>query len=288
MLCADFDRDGGLDLDMTSHGSSTQNSGTPKQNRLYRNEGLSFTNVASSAGVAFTSPSSSVGDSGAWGDEDLDGDLDLATQGWSAHGLANRLLRNDGGSFLDVSSTSISIPASWESQPTFIDLTDDGLPELLLAADFQTSRAWRNNRDGSFALSTAQLRLGLDDNRIGACIADFKGTATPDCFVTSVYSARPNPGAWPTETEYIFHSNGGVNFTRLGRETGMSLAADARCVLTRDYDHTAILFCSSSSTAVRSRSVATRRIRNCGGSRPHSSVMRARVARLRELEQLLR
>ena len=131
--CADFDRDGDVDVYMTSYGSSTQNTGTPGQNRLYRNEGLFFTNVASSAGVAFTSPSSSVGDSAAWGDYDLDGDLDLATSGWSASGLANRLFRNDGGSFLDVSSTSISIPASWGFQPTFIDLTDDGFPELLLA-----------------------------------------------------------------------------------------------------------------------------------------------------------
>ena len=291
--CADFDRDGDVDVYMTSYGSSTQNTGTPGQNRLYRNEGLFFTNVASSAGVAFTSPSSSVGDSAAWGDYDLDGDLDLATSGWSASGLANRLFRNDGGSFLDVSSTSISIPASWGFQPTFIDLTDDGFPELLLAADFQTSRAWRNNRDGSFALSTPQFGLGLDDNGMGACIADLDGNATPDYFVTSVHMARPNPGMyngnalymnagdaaceetafsagcsdggwgwgtiagdfdhdgwediamvngrnageWATETEYIFHNNGGVNFTRLGRETGISLAADARCVVTFDYDH---------------------------------------------------
>ena len=290
--CADFDRDGDLDIYLTSYGSSTDNVGLPGKNRLYRNEGTYFAEVATALGVAFTSPISAVGDSSAWGDYDLDGDLDLATSGWSASGLANRLFRNDGLSFTDVTTTSLAMPPSWGFQPTFADMTGDGFPELLLAADFETSRGWRNNRDGTLVLETNALGLGVDDNGMGACIADFNRDSTPDYFVTSVHMARPNPGMhngnvlyrndgsghcdeialaagcndggwgwgataadfdhdgwedialangrnaaeWANESEYLYRNVGFGSFVRLAREAGITLAADARCVTSFDYD----------------------------------------------------
>ncbi len=233
--CADFDRDGDVDIYMTSYGSGTNNLGVPGKNRLYRNEGSYFVDVAPSAGVAFTAPSSAVGDSSAWGDYDLDGDLDLATSGWSANGLANRLFRNDGESFVDVSGASITFPASWGFQPTFIDLTSDGFPELLLAADFETSRGWRNLGDGSFALSTAQFGVGVDDNGMGACVADFDRNGAPDYFVTSVHMNRPNPGM----------ANGNMLYMNSGDATCAESAVRAGCndggwgwgAITGDFDH---------------------------------------------------
>lgn len=301
--CADFDRDGDVDIYVTSYGTATDNLGQPGKNRLYRNDSGRFVEVAGAVGLAFTAPNVAVGDSAAWGDYDLDGDLDLAVAGWSSTGIGNRLFRNDGGVFVDVTVAYLSPVVSWGFQPTFVDTTGDGWPELLLAADFETSRAWRNTRDAAqpFVAATSEFGLGLDRNGMGACVADFDRNGTPDYYVTSIYAAIPpkgdlngnalymnsgvglmteaaassgcddggwgwgamaadfdhdgwedivevngrNSNEWANEPEYIFRNlghappetaTGPVSFERLGAETGFALAADARSVVTLDYD----------------------------------------------------
>ncbi|MFM7262048.1 MAG: FG-GAP-like repeat-containing protein, partial [bacterium] len=192
--CADYDRDGDIDLYMTSYGSGTDNLGQIGKNRLYRNDGAVFVEVAASAGLAFTSPTMSVGDGAAWGDYDLDGDLDLAVAGWSSNGVGNRLFRNDGGAFVDVTVPTLGMVASWGFQPTFVDTTGDGWPELLLAADFETSRAWRNMHGGVLAEATNEFRVGVDANGMGSCIGDFDRNGSPDYYVTSIHQTQPPAG----------------------------------------------------------------------------------------------
>lgn len=292
VACGDFDRDGDLDLYVTSYGSGTDNFGQLGRNRLYRNDGDRFTDVAAAMGVQYTSYTFSCGDSAAWGDLDLDGDLDLAVAGWSPSAAANRLYRNDGGGFTDLTGGAIAFPSTWGFTPSFADLTGDGFPELLYAADFETSRGYRNARDGTFVLATQAMGLGLDDNGMGACLADFDRNGALDYYVTSVHMAVPNAGMyngnclymnhgegafseealvrgasdggwgwgavagdfdhdgwedlvevngrnsseWANEPEYVYRNLGGGTFARLGPESGISLAADARCVATLDYD----------------------------------------------------
>ena len=60
--CADFDRDGDVDIYMTSYGTGANNLGQPGRHRLYRNDGASFTDVASAVGLAYTAPQDAVGD----------------------------------------------------------------------------------------------------------------------------------------------------------------------------------------------------------------------------------
>ncbi|MEY3022619.1 MAG: hypothetical protein RIS86_1817 [Planctomycetota bacterium] len=293
VAAADYDGDGDVDLYVTSYGLSANNAGQAGKNRLYRNEGGSFTQVAVEAGVAFTTMTGSAGDGIAWGDVDLDGDLDLVVAAWSPSLGGNRLFLNDGdGTFTDVTGDAIYFGGTWGFQPTVVDFTGDGWPDILLAADFETGRAYRNLRDGSFQLATQVMGLGLDDNGMGSCVADFDRDGDPDWFVTSVHMTKPtlgmyngstmyinrgdgvcteeallrgvsdggwgwglaavdldhdgwedivevngrNAGQWANEQEYVYRNVGGGFFERLGAETGLTLAGDARCVTTLDYD----------------------------------------------------
>ena len=141
-LCAavgDYDGDGWLDAYVISMGDP----GTAPQvgrNRLYRNNrDQTFTDVAADVGLATISADVADGLGAAWGDYDLDGDLDLCVACWI--GVGSRLYRNDGGLFTDVSvEAGVFDPAVRGFSPRFVDMDGDRYPELLLAADFQTSR----------------------------------------------------------------------------------------------------------------------------------------------------
>lgn len=56
------------------------------------------------------------------------------------------------------------------------DLDGDGWQDLLIASDFMTSMLFWNNGDGTFSESSDRSGLGLEENGMGATIADF-GTA---------------------------------------------------------------------------------------------------------------
>ena len=65
----------------------------------------------------------------------------------------NRLFRNDGdGTFTDVTDAALGAAVVNVAgfQPAFVDMDGDRYPELLLAADFLTSRYFINLRDGTF------------------------------------------------------------------------------------------------------------------------------------------
>ena len=143
----DYDNDGDVDLFITSHGYNGVPG--PGQHRLYRNEGDHFVDVAAAAGVNLTSPVVGDGFGATFGDYDLDGDLDLFVTGWKFFpdpGYGNRLFRNEGdGTFTDVTSdVGINVVYMSGFSPTFADMDGDLYPELLIAADFGSSRYFRN------------------------------------------------------------------------------------------------------------------------------------------------
>ena len=232
--CADYDRDGDIDIYMTSYGLGADNLGQAGKNRLYRNDGAVFVEVAASIGLAFTSPTSSVGDSAAWGDFDLDGDLDLAVAGWSSNGVGNRLFRNDGGAFLDVTAATLGVVTSWGFQPTFVDTTGDGWPELLLAADFETSQAWRNLHGGAFAPATVELGLGVDRNGMGACIGDFDRNGFPDYYVTSIHQTNPPAGL---NGNALYMNDGAGVMTQSAAARGCDDGGWGWGAMAADFDH---------------------------------------------------
>ena len=186
----DFNADGRLDLYVTSAGPPG-NAG-PCHHKLYRNDGGTFTDVASTAGVNCTTIGGEDGFGGSFGDYDLDGDLDLFVGGFASGNLGSKLFRNNGnGTFTDITDligffdeTMISISAF---SPRFTDMDGDFYPEVLIASDFGTSRYFRNNTDGTFTDLTELGGTGEDENGMGQTIADFDGDLLLDWYVTSIY-----------------------------------------------------------------------------------------------------
>ncbi len=77
----DYNNDGWQDIYVTSLGITA--SATTGAHRLYRNDaGTGFTEVAAAADVNTTSTTQPDGYGAAFGDYDLDGDLDLVVAGW--------------------------------------------------------------------------------------------------------------------------------------------------------------------------------------------------------------
>jgi len=70
-------------------------------------------------------------------------------------------------------------------------MNGDLYPELLISADFEESRYFVNNGDGTFTDQTAQSGTGLDDNGMGQTVADFNNDGLFDWYVTSVHQINP-------------------------------------------------------------------------------------------------
>ncbi len=222
--CAgDYDGDGWIDLFVTSFGTGTNGQGQVGKHRLYRNNGNgSFTDMAAQAGVNFTSTTHPGGYGAAFGDYDLDGDLDLAVATWFASGAGNRLFRNNGdGTFTNVTGSVITFPPlTWGFQPCFSDMDDDGWPDLLFAADFKTSRYFHNNGNGTFSDMTAASGTGKDQNGMGQCVADFDRNGRLDWYVTSIYLDAPQPLSG--EGNKLYLNQGGNSFTESSVAAGVA------------------------------------------------------------------
>jgi hypothetical protein len=180
----DYDNDGDQDLYVTSLGGPFQRE--PGWNVLYRNNGDgSFTDVTSIAGVGIADAFQGDTFSGAFGDFDLDGDLDLAAAGWLG---GSRLFRNEGdGTFSDVTLSALDVDMSTNRgfAPRFVDMDGDRYPELLWVADFFTSHYFANNTDGTFSTMTPGNGTGLDSNGMGNTIGDYDGDGHLDWYVSS-------------------------------------------------------------------------------------------------------
>ncbi|MCA9245205.1 MAG: VCBS repeat-containing protein [Phycisphaerales bacterium] len=191
----DYNNDGWIDLYVTSHGVGDNPATSP--NKLYRNNhGQSFSDVAAEAGVADTSlQPDSYGS--AWGDYDLDGDLDLAIGAWATgSNRGNRLYRNNGdGTFTDVTIAMLGadIGQMWGFTPRFVDLNHDRWPDLLFVSDFASTRYYQNMR-GTFQRRTTEAGLGYETNGMGCTIGDFNNDGRIDVYVTSIY--YPGNPAW--------------------------------------------------------------------------------------------
>lgn len=231
----DYNGDGWLDIYVTSFGPGTDLP-TAGHHKLYRNNGNgTFTNQAAAAGVNHINPVDGLGP--AFGDYDLDGDLDLFVAGWL--GTGNHLYRNNGnGTFLKVTQAAgVQDNSVRGFAPRFVDMNGDRWPELLLAADFGNSRYYRNNRNGTFTNFTSQSGTGLDGNGMGQAVGDFNNDGLLDWYVTSIHSVNSGMPNVPGTGNMLYMNQGRHHFAETSIPAGVNDGGWGWGTVGIDFDH---------------------------------------------------
>lgn len=196
---ADYDNDGDLDLFVGFRGAP---------DRLYRNDGGRFTDVAASVGLAEPAETRAA----AWGDFDGDGHLDLYTGFPADADLPNRLYHNegDGERFTEVAADlGVDIRGATTRQPVWVDYDQDGDVDLFVALRDQPNRLFRND-GGGFTDVTQATGLGDPRRTVGVVWFDMDQDGDLDVFV-----ANQNGDA-----DGFFRNDGGA-FTDVAAALGM-------------------------------------------------------------------
>jgi len=206
----DYDGDGWLDIFVTSFGPSAAfEPPVPGACKLYHNNGNgTFTDVAALAGVNHMGSTQPAGWGPAFGDYDIDGDLDLAVPSWTGGGT--QLFRNEGnGTFTNVTlAAGVGDAAIQGFSARFVDMNDDRYPELLVACDFGDSRYFANNGDGTFTNMTVSSGTGLDGNGMGHAVGDLNEDGRLDWYVTSIFSPNSGQPTVPGTGNFLYQNQG--------------------------------------------------------------------------------
>lgn len=195
---ADYNGDGTPDLFVGFNGLP---------NRLYRNVGGHFTDVAGEVGVADARPTRAA----AWGDIDGDGDADLLVG--FAPGAASVLkwYRNDGGKFTDVTNASgIARDSGAVRQLSMIDVDGDGDLDVFVGMRDRSNMLLRNT-NGRFTDVAANVGLADTRKTVGAVWFDYDHDGDLDLFVANMDGDRNG----------LFKNNGGL-FTDVAEAAGVA------------------------------------------------------------------
>lgn len=209
VVMVDLNADGWLDIYVCNAGYQK---GVGQENELYiNNQNGTFTERAKEYGLDDASFTTHA----VFFDYDLDGDLDcyllnnsfipvntlnysnkrsLRASEWSVEeymkGGGDKLLRNDGGRFVDVSE-SAGIYGSligFGLGVTAGDINGDHYPDLYISNDFfERDYLYINQKDGTFKEELEQRMQHISLSSMGADMADINNDDYPDIFVTDMY-----------------------------------------------------------------------------------------------------
>ncbi len=200
---ADVNGDGWLDIYVCQVGSYKSIVG---RNQLFINLGNgAFAERAAEYGLDFKGFSTHA----AFFDYDADGDLDLYLLNHSVHAAENygpaairqrreplagdRLYRNDGGKFTDVSELAgiFGSRIGYGLGVAISDLNLDGLPDVYVANDFhENDYLYYNNGDGTFTEAIRQSMQHTSNFSMGCDIADYNNDGRPDVFTLDMKPAE--------------------------------------------------------------------------------------------------
>ena len=227
VAAGDYNNDGFPDLYVTNYGWNT----------LYRNNGGTFTDVTSKAGVGAGGWSASAG----FFDYDNDGRLDLFVTryldwdisrnmpcGTPFHSycrpdkfgpLTNVLLHNEGGGrFRDVSAASgIAAVKGKALGVAFNDYDGDGFADILVANDGMEQFLFHNRGNGTFEERALEAGVALSDDGkpfagMGVAFADYDNDGRPDLAVTNL----------ALEKYALYRNEGGGQFRYASLTTGLA------------------------------------------------------------------
>ena len=199
---ADYDLDGDLDLYVANR---TQEGTSDLPNRLFRNDGFSFTNVASLLSVEFASDPTFQP---IFFDMEGDGDADLYISNDKGYvqGVANRLCRNDGGVFTNISSGS-GADVGYNSMGVAVgDIDDNGLLDLYPTNTPEGNALLVQGPTGVFADVSAAAGVESFRTGWGALLLDLNNDTFDDLFVCNFDGPNrlyAHNGTWPMIDEAL-------------------------------------------------------------------------------------
>jgi tetratricopeptide (TPR) repeat protein len=202
--CAWGDYDGDGDLDLFLAGSGTFMA-------VYRNDGKKFTEVTAEVGLSHVPSGYSLNVI----DYDNDGKLDLyvTLNGWSGP-AKNKLFRNVGGKFEDVSAASGADDPGDGFVSVWGDLDNDGYLDLVIAngvlKDGSTPQVYRNTGAGKFVRVEA-FKEPPQWGAIGAALGDYDKDGDLDILINGLNDA-PNR---------LYRNDGIWKFTEVTRQAGV-------------------------------------------------------------------
>ncbi len=239
----DYDNDGWPDIFVCNFG----------KNRLYHNNhNGTFTDVGEKAGVTLGNWS----DGATWGDYDGDGRLDLFVSGYVHYDLAHQPTSTDGtvalafcqlhgvpvmcgphglkgepdhlfhnngdGTFTDVSvKAGVSDPGAYYGFTSiFVDVNNDGKPDLLVANDSEPNYLYINKGDGTFEDQSyvSGFALNKDGREIasmGLAVGDYMNNGLVDLLVTD----------FSDDFKALYHNDGEASFTDVADQAGITQVA---------------------------------------------------------------
>ncbi len=167
-------------------------------------------------------------------DYDLDGDLDLFVAGWQRASKGNRLFRNDGdGTFTDVTDEAGIVDDGIRGfSPCLVDTDGDRYPELMLVADFGTSRYFVNE-GGTFREFTARAEAGKEWSGMGTAVGDVNNDGMLDWYATAIFD---DSGDGRGDGNKLYYNLGGHSFEEVAAAAGVADGGWGWGALTVDLD----------------------------------------------------
>ncbi len=186
----------------------------------------------------------------AWGDYDGDGDFDLylvnfpppGADATAAAAASNRLYRNDGGHFVDVTAAAgVGDPQGFGMGASFVDFDGDGDLDLYVTND-GPNRLFRNAGDGRFEEVAARAGVADPAWSVGAAWGDYDRDGRLDLYVANYVHFLPNaasaalgedpnwqavpysmnPNAFDAEPNHLYHQRADHRFEELALPLGAS------------------------------------------------------------------
>ncbi len=251
---ADVNGDGWLDIYVCKSGRPGGESGT---NEMFINNGdLTFTESASEMGLA----SYGLSNHASFFDYDRDGDLDcylLNNSFQSVTGFdmvpgareipdslgSNKLLRNDGGHFTDVTDESgiYCSKIGFGLGVTVGDADRDSWPDIYISNDFfERDYLYLNNHDGTFREVLEERITEISQGAMGGDMADLNNDGWPEIYATEMtpednwrfktkalydtwdtYQLKKNSGYYHQFTRNVLQlNNKDGTFSEIGRYSG--------------------------------------------------------------------
>ncbi len=245
-LQADYDNDGNLDI-LVLRGAWMGRAGRHPNSLLRNNGNGTFTDVTFEAGLGEVHYPTQTG---AWGDYDNDGDLDLyignetstdvTAQEMEAPGKTPgdtrgkpspnvsapcQLFRNNGdGTFTDVAAQAGVQNRRFTKGVVWGDFNADRFPDLYVSNMGEPNRLYRNNGDGTFTDVAPQLHVTRPQVSFPVWFWDFDNDGALDLFVSSytggVNILSAHHLGWPVkfETACLYRGDGRGGFTEVAKE----------------------------------------------------------------------